>query len=66
MLLSCIKKDDELDYFQQIEAEIIANRCCHCCNLKYCIQGKLSADWLKRVRKERNYEKVRDRKGKDV
>ena len=61
-----MREINKLDYFQQIDAELKVDECRICCNLRYCIQGKLNRDWLRRVRKERNYEKVRVRKNKIV
>jgi len=40
---------DELDYFEVFTAKGKCYECKACCNLKYCTQGKLNIDWLKRV-----------------
>ena len=53
----------DLDYFETLNAKAKCYECKSCCNLKYCIQGKLNADWLKRITSD---DKMRVRKGKDL
>jgi len=52
-----------IDYFEKLTAKGKCYECQACCNLKYCIQGKLNVDWLKRITED---DKVRVRKGKDL
>jgi len=51
-----------LDYFELLTAKGKCYECKACCNLKYCMQGKLNMDWLKRI----GDEKVRPRKKNNV
>ena len=53
----------DLGYFEMLNAKAKCYECKSCCNLKYCIQGKLNVDWLKRITCD---DKMRLRKGKGI
>ncbi|HUT00491.1 MAG TPA: hypothetical protein VMY59_09260 [Candidatus Thermoplasmatota archaeon] len=55
---------DELDYFEVFTAKGKCYECKACCNLKYCMQGKLNIDWLRRIGSDN--ETVRPRKSYNI
>ena len=55
--------ETDLDYFEMLTAKGKCYECRVCCNAKYCTQGKVNIDWLKRVTGD---DEMRLRKGKDV
>jgi len=55
-----------IDYFEKLTAKGKCYECQACCNLKYCIQGKLNVDWLNRITSEAANDKMRLRKNDNV